>query len=334
MTPSPPPASSGTPGRWHIGLDIGGTKIAGGLVDARTGAVLAQRRIPTGAGRGGHAVARDLVSLAEGLASEATGRGGTVAGVGVGVAELVDPIGGIRSAHLTDWTGVSLEAVLGHLGPVTVESDVRAAALGEARFGAGRPYPLFTYVTVGTGISSCLVQEGIPFAGSRGNALVLASAPTTSTCRHCGTSQDEVLEEIASGPAIVTRYNARANRSLGTAQEVVAAVALGDDDAREVVTSAGAALGNSVGWLVNVLDPDAVVIGGGLGLAGAVYWESVVASTRAHIWSDETRDLPIIPAGLGADSGVIGAALSASPASEAAASAGAAGSTQQQRSEP
>jgi glucokinase len=75
-----------------------------------------------------------------------------------------------------------------------------------------------------------------------------------------------------------------------------------------VVGSAGAALGVSIGWLVNVLDPEAVIVGGGLGSAGGLYWDSMVASTRAHIWADTSRDLPIVPAALGPDAGMIGAA--------------------------
>jgi glucokinase len=91
---------------------------------------------------------------------------------------------------------------------------------------------------------------------------------------------------------------------------VVAAVEAGEPTAIEVVQSGGAALGVGVGWLVNVLDPEAIVVGGGLGVSGGLYWSSFVASTRTHIWSDESRKLPILPAQLGADAGLIGAAAS------------------------
>jgi len=311
MNATPPSVESVMTSQWFIGLDVGRTKIAGGLVDTTTGTILVRRKIPTIARWGGGAVLRDVVGLTDSLTSKARARGGTVQGIGIGVAELVDPNGHIRSAHSIDWTSISPEASLAHIAPVVVESDVRAAALGEARFGAGQPYSIFTYVTVGTGISSCLVQDGRPFAGSRGNALVLASAPISSTCVHCGAGQEQVLESVASGPALVARYNSRVNRTIVDGHEVMAAVAQGDEVAKDVVRSAGAALGNSVGWLVNVLDPEAVVVGGGLGLAGGLFWDSFVASTRAHVWSELTRELPIVTAGLGADSGIIGAALAA-----------------------
>lgn len=298
--------------RWCIGLDVGGTKIIGGVVDLSTGAVAIRRQIPTGAGRGGEFVLRDTVALAEELAAAGQMDGAVIEAVGIGIAELVDPDGAIGSAHAIDWLGIPVRAMFEHIAPVVIDSDVRTAALAEARFGAGRPYPIFVYVTVGTGISSCLVQGGVPFVGSRGNALVLASAPITSICERCGVRQDQVLEDIASGPALAARYSARINRPVDSGQEVMAALASGDQEAREVVSTAGDALGNSVGWLVNVLDPDAVVVGGGLGLAGGLYWKRFTASARAHIWSESTRTLPIVPAGLGADSGCIGASLTAS----------------------
>jgi glucokinase len=91
----------------------------------------------------------------------------------------------------------------------------------------------------------------------------------------------------------------------------LAAAAAGKATAVQVVRTAGEALGNSAGWLVNVLDPAAIIVGGGLGLAGGLYWDSFVTATRAHIWADASRELPIVPAALGAEAGLIGAAARA-----------------------
>ena len=90
---------------------------------------------------------------------------------------LVDRVGNVTSAYNFDWRGVSVQERLATIAPAVVESDVRAAALAEACYGAGAQFNLFCYVTVGTGISYCFVQEGKPLAGARGNALVLASMP-------------------------------------------------------------------------------------------------------------------------------------------------------------
>jgi glucokinase len=128
------------------------------------------------------------------------------------------------------------------------------------------------------------------------------------TCTRCGEELNQVLEEFASGPALVARYNARSGRRTARAEEVMEAAEAGDMAASDVVRSAGKALGNSVGLLINILDPEAIVVGGGLGLAGSLYWSSFKDSTRRHIWSEEVRDLPILRATLGTDAGLIGAA--------------------------
>jgi glucokinase len=92
---------------------------------------------------------------------------------------------------------------------------------------------------------------------------------------------------------------------------VLAAAAAGNAEALEVATTAGAALGAAVGQLVNVLDPDAVVVGGGLGLSEGAYWTSFCTATRRHIWSAVHRDLQILHAATGEDAGLIGAAATA-----------------------
>ena len=294
-----------------IGLDVGGTKIAAGLVAFPSGVVLAQRTIPTLPRRGGKIVLNDTLSLAEELKTEAGKSNLELLGIGVGVPELVDPAGNITSSQTLDWQGDRVQAAFSSLAPTVVESDVRAGALAEAMFGAGRPYSLFVYVTVGTGISSALVQDGRPFSGARGNALIMASSPFTTECSSCGTALNPVLEEFASGPALVARYNRHGSRTVKQGEDVTAAAEEGDNAAVKVVRSAGEALGNSVAFLVNVMDPEAIVVGGGLGTAGGPYWDSFVASTRAHIWADNSRGLPIRPAAMGADSGLVGAAAAA-----------------------
>jgi glucokinase len=291
-----------------VGLDVGGTKIAAGLVAHSSGVILARRTIPTLPRRGGDAVLGDALALAEELIAEAGKMDLELQGIGVGVPELVDPAGNITSSHSLAWQGDRVQAAFSSLAPAVVESDVRAGALAEAMFGAGRAFRLFVYVTVGTGISSTLVQDGRPFAGARGNALILASSPFTSECSSCGTALNPILEEFASGPALVARYNRHGSRVVERGEEVTAAAEEGDPAAAMVVRSAGEALGNSVGFLVNVMDPEAIVVGGGLGSAGGLYWDSFAASTRAHIWAENSRGLPILPAAMGADSGLIGAA--------------------------
>jgi glucokinase len=100
-----------------------------------------------------------------------------------------------------------------------------------------------------------------------------------------------------------------------TAEVVITLANEGDALAHEILQSAGQAMGSALGWLANVLDPAAIVIGGGLGTADGLYWDAMARSAREHIWSDDTRRLPIVKAALGQDAGLIGAALYASSAS-------------------
>lgn len=290
------------PTRYLLGLDVGGTKVAAGLVAFPEGKLLRRYLIPTRAERPGQEVLDDVLKLAREIMEEAEAMACPISGIGLGVCELVDLRGQVTSGFTVEWDSLPVQECFMQLAPTVVEADVRAHALAEAMFGAGRGYRVFAYVTVGTGISACLVQDGVPFSGARGNALILASGPNTLECNHCHQVAEQVLEAYASGPAIATRYG------VDNGQEVFAAGIHGDQRAIGIIQSAGAALGNSVGWLVNVLDPEAVIVGGGLGLAGNIYWQAFEASTRAHIWSEATRQLPILPTRLGLDAGLIGAA--------------------------
>jgi glucokinase len=255
-----------------VGVDVGATKIAAARVDVTSGEILAARRIPTLPRRGPDAVLADCRALAAELGED-------VAAVGIAVCELVDPSGRVRSAETIDWRDVDLLSALGW-----VESDVRAASLAEARFGAGRGEPDFLYVSVGSGISHCLMTGGEPRLGVRGSAI--------------GTGAP-LVERWSSGRALARRTGH------ASAEE-----ALADPAAADVIEDAAQRLGLVLAALVNALDPGAVIIGGGLGLHDG-YRARVEAALRAEVYDPRARGLPVLPAGLGADAAVIGAALAA-----------------------
>jgi glucokinase len=291
-----------------LGVDVGGTKIAAGVV-TRAGQLFFPIHLPTGAERGGEAVLRDVEELSVELINRAENAGMKVAGIGLGVAELVDLQGNVTSGHTIKWDGWPIRERLSRIAPTVIESDVRAAALAEAIYGAGKDYEIFLYLTVGTGISCCLVSHKRPYAGAHGDALICASSPLTSTCAECGASNRVALEEYASGPALTRRYQPYSSEKISSAEDVIKAAQSGDTRAIEIVRSAGDALGVTTGLLVNVLDPEAVVVGGGLGRADGFYWECFLRSTREHIWAEARRNLPIKHAAL-ARNGVVGAAIS------------------------
>lgn len=294
-----------------LGIDVGGTKIAAGLVQFPNGEVLAERSIPTNSAQGGPAVLDRIVRLAETLAAEARARGQTIFIIGLGLCELVDPTGRIFSHNCLNFTEPDIRARLAHLSPLVVEADVRAGALAEAMFGAGRAYRIFLYVSVGTGIASCLMLDGAPYLGARGATGTMASSPIRVPCERCGHISRQTLEEIASGRGLVARYNRLKPGSAKTGQEVLAAAVAGDDEGMRVVQTASEALESAVGLLVNVLDPEAVVVGGGLGLSEGPFWDGFIASTRKHIWSEVHRNLPILRAQTGVRAGFMGAAAAA-----------------------
>ena len=125
---------------------------------------------------------------------------------------------------------------------------MRAAALGEAMYGAGRGHDCFAYVTIGTGISYCLVQGGVPYRGARGNALVLASGPISHTCPHCGERSAMVVEHYSSGPAIARRYGSGPAAMASTGHDVIGAARADDPLAIEIVSPPGPRWASSSGF--------------------------------------------------------------------------------------
>jgi glucokinase len=290
-----------------VGLDVGGTKIAGIVLDLG-GDVVEHRTIPTEVERGGTDALDRAVTLAEELVGAARRDGRRPTAIGVGVPELVSPEGAIVSDGVIPWLGLPVaERFSAHL-PAILESDVRAAARAEAELGCGRSLHSFAYVNVGTGISSALVIGGRPYVGAHGGAIVLASGAQSCRCPSCGELSSVVLEEIASGPGIVARY-----RELGgqaeRAEDVVEAAGRGDQAATRVVEETTRALGSRIALLVDVLDPEAIVVGGGLGTTPGPFWEALVPAIRSHIWWSAASEIPIHQAALGADAGAVGAAL-------------------------
>jgi len=291
-----------------LGIDVGGTKTLFAIVDVTSGGVAEQRRIETPRG------AESGESFLQRVESEArefvnSSRAGSVSAIGLGICELVDRDGGVKSGHRVHWQGLPVREALSGIAPAIVESDVRAAALAEAHFGAGRDYRDFLYVNIGTGISTCFVIDREPYAGARGHALVIASAPSTMLCPDCGHLHDIILEDVAGGAGLAARYRKKACITPVDASDVLAKAEGGDAMALQVIEEAAALLGSALGMAIGMLDPEALIVGGGLGSSGGFYWQRLESEIRRHVWSAETRELAIRQAELGTLAGVIGAAF-------------------------
>lgn len=284
-----------------VGVDVGASKIASTLVELPGGRIVASASEPTPP-IGSVTDHVDLVVRSSTRMVEQAGAR-SVAGLGVGVCELVDRDGQVRSAASVELRGERLRAELSALSAdVAVDSDVRAHALAEAIAGVGRSFEDFAFVSAGTGISSCLVVGGRPYPGARGNAIVLASSPITVRCTSCGSETSEILEQVASGRAIANSWGH------DRAEEVFDAAVAGDDRASAIVARAATALGSALALVANITDPGAIVIGGGLASARGPFWSDVEREMRRRIWSEGTRGLPFSLSTLGPDAGVFGAA--------------------------
>jgi glucokinase len=290
-----------------IGVDIGGTKTAIGAVRLPGGELLEKVLLPTPTGAAsGEAFLDDLVRQVGAFIEH---RADNPRAIGISICELVDLQGRVRSGHRVRWEGLDPLTRFAEILPTVLESDVRAAALAEARLGAGKRYQQFFYLNLGTGISSSLVLDREPHAGHRGNALAIASSPI-SLRAPSGEIVTQVLEDVAGGEGLA-KLAAKAGLSARSAKELIALAQTSAGPARELILDAARAIGVALGQAVNILDPEAVIVGGGLARSEGLFWEAILRETRAHIWSPETRPLPILKGAMTGDAALIGAALRA-----------------------
>lgn len=301
----PLPGDPGDPGV-VVGVDIGGTKTAVAVVDS-SGIPEQVRSAATPALVGPDAVLDTVATLVRRAAGDRPLRG-----IGVGTAGVVDASRGVivsATDSFANWPGTEVAAGLrAQLGaPVRVVNDVDAHALGEGWTGAARGAANFLMVGVGTGVGGCVVIDGAPLRGRHHVAGEIGHVPAVGAeGMRCPCGRDGHLEAVAAGPAIHRRFLALGGSAVDT-QEVVALAVGGDSLAVQVVSAAATSLGRTIAGLVTTLDPERVVVGGGLAGAGTVWWEPFEQALRAEL-IDVLADLPVVPAALGADAAIIGAA--------------------------
>jgi glucokinase len=294
-------------GRVSVGIDIGGTKTAVLAVSLPGVDVLFREVFPTQATLGAARLRGQLATVLARLRAELGPHERLP--VGLSVPELVDLDGLVATDVVVPGLTGDLKQWV-EIGVQCVESDVRAAAHAEARAGAGRGFPSFGYMSIGTGISSTFVLGGVAWPGAHGAAILLGSGPFGPKLGPDG--RPYPLEELASGPAVVAVYRALGGQATN-AQEVLDRCDC-DPLAAQAVAEAGTAAGQGAALLVNVLDPHALIVGGGLGSVDGLYWHSLEAAARAQTWADAARRIPLLRSGLGPDAAAIGAALRADAA--------------------
>lgn len=303
-----------------IGIDIGGTKIAAALVD-ENGVVIRQERVPTPANEPDELI-EAVVGLIAGLAA-----GQDVLGVGVAAAGFIDAQqANIIYAPNLSWRNepfkAKLEAKLSL--PVVIENDANAAAWAEYRFGAGVGYKHMVMLTIGTGVGGAVITDGKMLRGGFGIAGELGHLRMVADGAQCGCGQKGCLEAYASGTALLKSAKAlaastdpagqrlkqlqQANQEL-SGQEVYAAIQEGDPGALNLLRELGSWLGQAVASLTAVLDPEIVVIGGGLSVAGDLLLDPIRSAYLEHLPAKGFRpELKIIGAEFVNNAGVVGAA--------------------------
>jgi glucokinase len=292
---------------YAVGVDVGGTKTRACLVRIADGTALVEKTRATPCVEGGAAVLDLVVAMAAETQREAGELTRGACPVGVCLPELVSNEGEPGSAWNFEWRGLDFRTPLSAFGPVYVESDVRAAAFAEGWIGAGSKVGIFVYVTLSTGMSHTLVIQGKPYGGARGFAIHFAGSELVAWT---GPNKDielrQHVEVFASGKGMGERYSALTGKPGTTARDLFDA-AKSDTRASKLLENSLLSIASYMGQLINILDPEILVIGGGVGSNPEIN-KRIGELTRPFIFADLARDLPIVPAALGDNACAIGVA--------------------------
>lgn len=305
-----------------IGIDVGGTKVLGGVVD-ESGKVLTTARKDTPR-QGGSALTQTIADVAKELLEKHS-----VSSIGVSAAGFVssDRKTMLATPNIADWNGVDLDGQLTKLIglPVVIENDANAAAWGEAKFGAGKNQDHMMMLTVGTGIGGGIVVNGALYRGAFGIAAEFGHMRVVPDGHICGCGARGCFEQYASGNALLRHAREAINASPEvarnllsrgdgtvaglTGQTIAEAAREGDPVALAAFNTTGQWLGAGIASLAVLLDPACVVIGGGVIDAGEILLKPTRESLERNMPFAGKHPYPkIIAAQLGNEAGLVGVA--------------------------
>lgn len=305
-----------------LGVDIGGTKVAVGLVD-HNGKILAQGRKPMRATGTADDALKSVTNAIDSLSSSA---GNGIQSIGICAPGPLDPRAGVvlNPPNLTAWRNfpvVERIAAIYHL-PVKLDNDANAAALAETRWGAARGYHYVFYATIGTGIGTGIVFDGHIYHGKTGSAGEGGHMSIDYRGPVCGCGKHGCIEALAAGPAIGARARtkltegrrsaildlAKGNVAAVTSEFVGKAYAAGDALAQEVLHETSELLAAWLGNIVDLLDPDVLVIGGGVAAMLKPFFPEIKNRLPAWCVNPHVAAIPLLMARYGADAGIAGGA--------------------------
>ena len=308
-----------------LGVDIGGTKVAAGLVNA-SGEILHSARVPMNVNSSASA-AMDCVHRA---IQEVLGHNGmTASAIGVSSPGPLDPIDGLvlHAPNLPCWKNFPLRSEIQRTYgiPTRIDNDANAAGLAEALWGAGKDCKYVLYLTIGTGIGTAMILERHIYYGRTGAAA--EGGHMTIDYRgavRCGCGKRGCVEGLASGPAIAATARERATNDLSagagmltlvggnaaaiTAKTTFQAWSKGDPLATQILDDVSNVLAVWFGNLIDMFEPDAIVMGGGVGTSLQPFFARIREGSRAWSVNPRAGEIPVLLAHYGVDAGLAGSA--------------------------
>ena len=319
--------SSGTQQqRFTLGVDIGGTKVAAGLVDA-SGTILSQTRVPMPAREDAAAGFAAVASAINSIFTERPESRDALAGIGICAPGPLDPRTGmiLNPPNVPCWRNFPLAAEVERAFGLRarVDNDANAAALAEALWGAAVGYRNVFYATLGTGIGTGIVFDRRIYHGRTGSAAEGGHLSIDYRGPQCGCGKRGCIEALCSGPAIASRARARLSESSGrsqmreltsgdmnclTAEMVAQAFRQNDVIAREVLEETADLLTVWLGNVIDFLEPDVMVFGGGVAQLMSGFFDRIRATLPRWTINAHCTEIPLLLAKYGSDAGIAGAA--------------------------
>lgn len=310
--------------RLALGVDIGGTKVAVGVVDS-AGEIRAQSRTPM-VSAGEPAKGLEAVSQAIEALFRKLGNRPKLTGIGICAPGPLNPITGVilNPPNLPIWHNYPLaDEMRRRYGVgIRIDNDANAAALAEANWGAGRGYRNVFYATIGTGIGTGMVFDGKIYHGKTGAAGEGGHIGIDRHGPRCNCGKRGCIETLAAGPGIARRARqklrafpdslvkelAGGKEEEVTSQHVAKAYAQGDAAARDVMAETLDMLAYWLGNIIDLLEPDVIVVGGGVSLMLSPFFEEIRERWKGACLNPSPLSIPLIPARYGEDAGIAGAA--------------------------
>lgn len=302
----------------YIGVDLGGTKISGILLNA-LGKKIADALVPTKAAEGAAVVEKQLFLLIDQIVDAARQEKIDVIGIGVGVPGVIERTGGILvyAANLPFRKYPFIDRLKARYAlPIALENDAAAAAWAEYKFGSGQGSNTMLFVTASTGIGAGAVINGALYTGSTGSAFELGHITIQKDGIVCGCGNRGCAELYASGSAVARIAEEKiASGEMTvlkgqkiTAEAVFMAAEAGDRLSAYIVKQALEDLGTCVSVAAALLDPDSIVIGGGMAQAGERVWRVVEDVLKEKCLPTVAEHVKVVPSALKSEAGVYGAA--------------------------